>query len=514
MAEEGGVFGIHGILGAPARRGFRAETERMRVLSEGKQKELAYQQKIRDLLEDAYDRFSGPDDKPELNATLQSIFRSIEQESGGRKVNPVVQKYLTNPEKAKELLDFTRESGITLGELFTMTGDPLSTASALVAFGKARQRQRFAAALPGAEGAEAAPPPAAAVEPTTDNPDVARMQARLKFLEASRARAVASAPDPQSRTAALASLDTEMKQIREDLSRLGPQRTLAIEAEGRQPIGDKEVEDARREATARGGVSATVAGRMFYPGMPRSQFMERRALISGGEAPAQATPAPAAAQPTTVPALLPEQREEQARQAQQRRERELIETRSREQVNEAVLKKWEEGADSRRRLRTIRDSLESLVTQAGPTGEFIAPIRQGFNNAAQLLGIENPTKLNEFQLLDLLNKNLATESLRDFSGPDSDRDVLRAIELNPGIRNTRTANMVLLAIAKAEDNYQQDRLLNARRWITQYGSLSNNDPVTRKNFHETWESFMAKEKGVGTTLAKKLGLKLPKKARQ
>lgn len=524
--------------------------------------QLEYQLKLGEMIGEALQE----PDQTLRGATLDSIFKSVETETG-RKVNPVVQRLLkSNPEQAQEILGAARESGMTIGDIFTMSGDPLSTAGGLIAFGKAARERRSRAPIPGVPGspqgreapapAEGEPAPATGTGDQTLDRQATALRQRITALENHRNSIIENG---QTNPQVIKGVDDELNRLRGTLDRITIDPRLEAQKEGRQPITKDELDEARTSAR-RAGVNPAAVLRMFTPGMTRQQLNDRLDMLGRGNdqpaaaplpgpgtsapAPAPAAvPAPQPAAPATrapaAPAPIPITPEEKLTEKEriERRAKPLPEALARD----SGMKTWGEWEDSGRRVPSTAEAgriaeenrqraaqsaklhegirgeadaaraqleqlhkLSVLVEKAGPTGRFVAPIREALANVAQVFGVKIDPRMDDLQSLKSTNLELATASLRNFSGPDSDKDVMRAMETNPGQLRTREANRFMIAMNAAEAASKVEKAAEAARWISQFGDLSRKDPAGN-TFEEGWKKYVNGKEPTYVRAAKLLG---------
>lgn len=177
----------------------------------------------------------------------------------------------------------------------------------------------------------------------------------------------------------------------------------------------------------------------------------------------------------------------------------------------------DEGA-SARRLARYYDVLAGAGSRAGARGPWLTPFRESLNSAANLLGIKDPWNQSNLQIMEAYSNKLIPELTKQFKGSQSDREFLAGLASAPSTRNNEKGFAVLLYTAREINNIGIEFDLQARKWVSQYGSLDSTDAQGRDfqtAFDDSLADFEAKngdlqkrvEKAFGQPVNKLLGTK-------
>ena len=178
-----------------------------------------------------------------------------------------------------------------------------------------------------------------------------------------------------------------------------------------------------------------------------------------------------------------------------------------EQRASKELEGYRKVGDEARSKRSQLELLETIYRKVGPTGAIVGPLREGVLNALQVFGVDSKT-LAGIQTMDSASVQLMRATLKDFSGNDSDRDVMTAMRGSPSVLRTPAANQAILALATSQARLQELRAANANKWTSQFGSLAAKDPDTGLTFAEAWGDHTKSTSPIITPAMKKaMGLK-------
>lgn len=459
------------------------------------------------------------DDEAVKNTTIDAINAEYEQLAGKPMGKPFVNWLKKSPEDAMSVLENAARSGVSPMAFFELADNPLMLSQGLIAMNKAKMA-RGARPLRGSGeptsatpslvegpeqlggpgmGEEGAKPASAAMPSIGETPGTATAGV-LANKQVEIRQNIARLRTQINGLARLDRPEPEIKPLRDQLTELTKQLTeletgpaMAGEKKSAElavsPISKEEYDSAVQTLADRG--RRDLANRLRV-GMNRQSFDAVMSQAGGGQAaapqrsgegfaPAQVEQPGAA--PKTGDVMTPA--EQKARDIRTKEQIEGAERVASKQYEEYV-KAGEFARQKDNAYMTLRDSLR----RAGPTGAFVGPLRQIFFNVAQALGA-NPAALDHIQTAEAASLWLATQILRDFSGPDSDNDFLRAYAQNPSIRKTPAANDLLIALAMQENYRQRLRAAGANKWVGLYQSLLGKDE-TGRTFNEAWDAHAEK----------------------
>lgn len=156
------------------------------------------------------------------------------------------------------------------------------------------------------------------------------------------------------------------------------------------------------------------------------------------------------------------------------------------------------------------ESLKLIATVAGrlgPTGQWVTPVRQMAFNAAQLLGVQNPGRLGELQLVDSLNMRLALRNLERIGGNDSDKEMLKQVLSNPSALQSPHGRMLMIVAGVHFEKMAVERMVQAERWRSQHGSIEARDS-DGETFTEVFQRDIANKNSALTRAALEVGVDL------
>lgn len=128
-----------------------------------------------------------------------------------------------------------------------------------------------------------------------------------------------------------------------------------------------------------------------------------------------------------------------------------------------------------RKVGRYYDILAAAGEKAGPRGPWLTPLRESANNFANLLGIKDPWKQSNMQLMESVSNKLIPELTMQFKGSQSDREFLAGLASAPSVKNTEKGFAMLLYTAREVNNITLEQDLQARKWVGKYGSLDATD---------------------------------------
>lgn len=511
---------------------YNARTQRMQMEEERNRKAQEKQQRLHNRIKEwgttLYEAMLIDDDATK-NMTIDAISAEYKQMTGKDMSKPFVNWLRKNPEDAMTVLENVSKGGMSPAVFFDLADNPLMLSQGMIAMNKAK-REREARTQRGTGGdaatapsapltsssseasepqqlsgpgfEESQPQPASGGMPT-GGAAPARQTVRGSILSEAIGEIRQKITQRKAQIDKLASLgrpEAEIKPMRDALTTLeerlhqievGPAlkgaETAATEAE--KPISHEEYQRGVDQLASQG--RRDLANRLRV-GMNRRSFNSVMGMAGGGAEeptePTEAAPQPAQA-PQPSAALAPAPKAPTG--VMTSTERKEVETRTKEQIEgteRVASKQYEEyskaGEEARKKDNAYL-TLSNALKQAGPTGQFVGPTRQLFFNVAQMFGVQADA-LKHIQTAEQATLWLATQVLRDFSGPDSDKDFLRALEQNPGLRKVQGANQLLIALAMQENHRTKERAANANKWVGQYHSLAAKDERGR-NFNQFWE---------------------------
>lgn len=470
--------------------------------------------------------------------TIIDSFAQDFQQTYGRKANANFISFLKkNPDDAGAMLQEIGKSGVSPSVFFELEKDPLLLGQAVLAMGKAKREreartergsggeapQSTSAPFVSAPAAVARPAPAVSTTPVTATGTAGKRPAQAPaptdtespsgFDEEAAASAPTVAPAPTPVQAAaptvtsdsisrnvveirqriarntakinnLASMgrpEAEIKPFRDEMmadrkSLLDLETSSSMKQRDEQavlevrPITGDEYTKAKDQLIAQG--RRDLANRLRV-GMNRRSFesVMKEGGVSG-----------AAAGPATGVQSTEEEEEKKKRMVEQIEGTERVASKNYEKF-------IQEGEDARKRDNAYL-AIRTMLNTAGPTGKFQGPIRDFFLNVASMFGAK-PEALPAIQTIEAHVSWLASQVLRDFSGPDSDKDVLRAIAMQPSITKTRGANELLIDLAMQENHRMKVRAANANKWVGQYRSLAGKDELGQ-NFNQWWGDYASR----------------------
>lgn len=520
------------------------ELKKQQAAQAQKVKALTFLKDFRGLLEEA----AQIEDSKRRGTALTDLFAGYQQKFG-QEVGPETMKWITqNPEQFKQVLDLTAGEGMRLDQIFPLLGDPMLRGTVTLALDKAERGRKGAAALAGGDGS----PKGENTQPTVGNSADSQtggspltgptpaLEAQAQALEqqiaglGQRISVVARAGNTQG----VAILEQQRKALQDRLAAIREKPALDAAGEDRKPVP---VEELRAAIEANPGIRT-----QLRPGITRGEFSRLTqpaapALPSNpqtGGSGGLRSPAEVDAEKQTTERrsrrLDPNEMTAQMRAAgittQGQLEDAVAAGKVRMPTNvdlaeeravaaegaRAAFKRLEEITKKGDEARGKRPQLEiigALYDRVGPTGALVGPLRQSIGNALQLFGVQKD-ELAGIQTMDAATLRLASAMLKDYSGNDSDRDVLNAIESNPNIRKTKEANRALLAIATSEAERAERKAVDARRWTAQFGAISRKDPETGLAFEEAWDKHnKSLAPIIDEAMRKRMGLNAPRKGR-
>ena len=493
--------------------------------------ELEYQGKIRDLLTDALniDVTSGDEETIQFNknlknATLNSIFKSVEQQVG-KKVSPLAQSILKGDTKlAKAVLDAAAEQGMTMSDLFALTGDPLATAEAMTAFHRQRRERAGREAAAGdttpAPAAPAAPVAPVAPEGGAPNPlqgRVAAIDAQIATIKNQRGAAIKNIDNPAVLSAITKGYDEALARLEGEKEKITTGRSLEIERENRQPISEQAAQDLRDVLAARGHGNLVNA---VSAGMPKSQADAVRATsdrLNARQTPQPAPgpgravpPGPAApvpplqpGPPTPQPQPLTSQQKLEARLAA-----ETDAAKRRKIAEEFIGASYKDLAEINAAGTAAQNALDTIAPVAGAaekvgaTGPWVTPIRNVLNNTANVFGVANPAGQSNLQLISAFNARLAVTMTQMMKGQQSDKELALALASNAGGNNTEKGLAVMLYVTQEMAKKALEHSIQARAWAARYGTIDSTDDKGR-TFTDMWNATMQDYQKRNGTLAER-----------
>lgn len=510
------------------------EIKQKQAAQSARMKGLEFLKDFRPMLEQAVTI----EDPKTRSSTLNDLFAGYAA-SFGQQVDPEAQKWVTkNPEQAAELLRRTADEGMRIDQIFPLLGNPMLRAATLLAFDKGNKARAAQGALAGdAPPAQGQSPAAEGGSPLTGptaplEAQAQQIEAAVKGLDA-RIKVVAAAGNTQG----VAVLEQQRAKLLDRLSAIREKPALEEAGEQRKPLAAAEAQGLRDDL-ARAG-RRDLAGRVMT-GMPRSAADALRTQLGGGAGESGTQPMGGESR---APSLTSEE-QFAAKQDTERRAKVIpAEERTPEMVKKGIttygaaedagvklmdatdratararaveseqsaskaFEGLQKAAGEARQKRSQLELISALYRRVGPTGAIVGPVRESLMNAAQLLGA-TPDSLSGIQTMDAAAIQLVRATLKDFSGNDSDRDVLTAMRGSPNLLKTRDANQAMLALSLSELQRQEDKAANAARWRGQFGSLAAKDPDTGKTFDEAWnEASKATAPIITPALRARLGLK-------
>ena len=467
---------------------------------------------------------------PNRKSLMTSAYQKAYEQVVGKKMPALLLNVLkADPATARSLLDATAKQGMTMEDLNALAENPLAALDALVSFSKVSQEEagrRFAGG--GTTTTPLAPSPNVQGTPLPAStapidPQVARatdIRNRIAEVRQNRAGVVQNTREPRALTAQVKGIDDELARLEDELREITTkqgvtiaaekrQTTAEIAREGRQPVPEEALLQARRALTNR-GFNETAANAIFPPAMKRLDFDEvsKRfgAVAPGGEGPSavpssaapqvapQATPQPAPSPRPGASSTFPEVRAV----AQLEAETDAAKRRS---LADAAIKSGYKSFDeikeigiSARRTMGLLQPLAAAAQTAGTTGNFVTPLKDVIADVAGVFGATNLRGKQERELITGLGTRLAMEITTLQKGQQSDKELALALISVPGAKLTPQglAVMVYVANEMAKKSHSYD--LEAKRWMAERQAEGKEfDAPDRqgRSFQEVFDANMA-----------------------
>lgn len=138
--------------------------------------------------------------------------------------------------------------------------------------------------------------------------------------------------------------------------------------------------------------------------------------------------------------------------------------------------------------------VERLTTEANQilgryTTDKAAPILGGFQQALNVVGLADKQKVQDFERLNAISKDLGAMALAQFGGNDTDKELQIAIQTNLNPSGTVGSNIQTVGRKLLASQILQNRPIFEEEWLNRTGSLTAPDPQTGETFSRAWMSY-------------------------
>lgn len=483
---------------------------------------LQADQKVRPLLDEAYTRFGGDPNDPtnpgnakQLGATIDDIFKAYSIEAK-KNISPDLIKALKDPKFGADVLKYSQDKGLTIGDILQAGDSPLLRAQGRLAIAKhldTNEAQRAAAAgdqpvsMPAAAQANAAPVPAPslgsglqmpgvtagpAASPTVEAPasPIGAPAAAAPALPATPAPVVAppKAPTPELQ-AAVEQIDAQIKNLGKNIatitSKAPDSKSLPLLNDRLKMLTEHRFQLTSKFALEQAGAEAQT-GRSIVP----PQVLKETGAPAGTLQ--RDLTAPGAQQRNM---LTPEQSAGVAHSA----------TAAGTELTDVL-----HAGTTARRILPILDVAAEAGKRAGVTGPLVTPVREGLYNVANLFGV-NTQKQTALQVMNSLTPQLAIQLTSLMKGQQSDREFLAGVQSTINKNETNQAYAMILSFSKELAQLAIEKEVQARIWTANrdHPGLNLKD-AQGHTFQEVFDASVDrinKERGsIGERIARNFGV--------
>lgn len=480
---------------------------------------LQADQKVRPLIDEAYTRFGGdpndptnPGDPKQLGATIDDIFKAYSIEAR-KNVSPDLIKALKDPRFGADLLKFSADKNLTIGDILQAGDSPMLRAQGRLAIAKhmdTQAGQRAAAAgdqpisMPAAAQANASPalgaglqmpggaPITAPVPPqgVTAIPVAPQAPVQAQPLPAAPTSPVLppKAPTPELQ-AAVEQMDSQITALKKNMaivdSKTPGSKAIPLMAQRLQQL-----QDQRFQLTSK-----------FALGQAEAEAQTGRSIVPPQVLKETGAPAGTLQRDLTAPGaptrnmLTPEQSAGITHSA----------TAAGAELTDVI-----HSGSVARRVLPILDVAAEAGKRAGVTGPLVTPVREGLYNVANLFGVKTE-KQTALQIMNSLTPQLAIQLTSLMKGQQSDREFLAGVQSTINKNETNQAYAMILQFSKELAQLAVEKEVQARIWTADrdHPGLNMKDKQGR-TFQEAFDASVDrinKERGsIGERIARNFGV--------
>src|SRR3990167_2091176 len=508
----------------------REELEAKRQQQKAQAKDVEHKKRMESLeIQGKFRAFSDAivqEPNPNRKDLMTSAYQKAYEQVVGKKMPALLLNVLkADPATARSLLDATAKQGMTMEDLNALAENPLAALDAFVSFSNVWQGEagpRFAGG--GTTTTPLAPSPNVQGTPLPAStapidPQVARatdIRNRIAEVRQNRAGVVQNTREPRALTAQVKGIDDELARLEDELREITTkqgvtiaaekrQTTAEIAREGRQPVPEEALLQARRALINR-GFNETAANAIFPPAMKRLDFDEVSKRFGAGALGSEASPAvpsPAAPQAPSQPVPSPRPGvsstfPEVRAVAQLEAETDAAKRRS---LADAAIKSGYKSFDeikelgiSARRTMGLLQPLAAAAQTVGTTGNFVTPLKDVIADLAGVFGSTNLRGKQERELITGLGTRLAMEITTLQKGQQSDKELALALISVPGAKLTPQGLAVMVYVANEMAQKAHSYDLEAKRWMAERQAEGKEfDAPDRqgRSFQEVFDANMA-----------------------
>lgn len=121
-----------------------------------------------------------------------------------------------------------------------------------------------------------------------------------------------------------------------------------------------------------------------------------------------------------------------------------------------------------------------------------APIVGKFGQITNAIGLasdDTKKRVTDYESLDKISKDLGVQTLKQFGGNDTDKELQVAIQTNIDPEATVEANMNTIKRKVTAAQILQQKPDFEAQWVAKAGGLNNLDPETGQSFGSAWRDF-------------------------
>lgn len=155
--------------------------------------------------------------------------------------------------------------------------------------------------------------------------------------------------------------------------------------------------------------------------------------------------------------------------------------------DEMRMAKSEEGAQAAQRVEQLASEARDILGRYETNRA--APIIGGFNRilaATPLASAETKKAATDYESLDRISKELGVQTLAQFGGNDTDKELQVAIQSNVDPSATVETNLATINRKLAAANILQQKPDFEAKWVAKNGGLNRLDRDTGRSFQSEW----------------------------